>query len=191
MPFKTPHPLYSVWRGINRRCFNPNFKHYPAYGGRGITVCERWRKSFPAFVQDMGPRPDGFTIERIDVNGDYEPGNCRWASRKEQMLNQRNTRKVTIDGVTYTAAILSEISGLKTDTIMERAKHCDTLDEILDPKKRVFLEGLTYSPNFGKTHCNRGHEYTEENTYRTPAGYRHCRQCQRIRDGMRGPRKKK
>lgn len=191
MPFKNQHPLYNVWKGMRRRCHFPKAFKYEDYGGRGITVCERWRNSFPAFVQDMGERPDGYTIERIDNDGPYSPENCRWASRKDQALNHRNTRKVTIAGITYKAWVLAEISGLKADTIMERAPHCATLEELLDPKRRTFYEGLSMSQNFGKTHCNHGHEYTPENTYRTPAGYRQCRVCNTRRDRESYLRKKK
>lgn len=86
---------HSVWKGMLRRCENPNEPAYPNYGGRGIKVCERW-KSFENFRADMGERPDGMTIERNDVNGDYEPGNCRWATMREQQGNRRNTIRVAI-----------------------------------------------------------------------------------------------
>lgn len=177
----TAHPLYVTWNQMKMRCLNPKNPAYKYYGGRGISICDRWKSSFAAFVQDMGERPDGFTLERLETNGNYEPSNCRWASRKEQMLNTRATRKIVIDGIEYKASVLAEISGLKTDTIIERAQTLKTLEEILDPKRRIFYEGLSMSPNFGKTHCNRGHEYTEENTYRTPSGYRQCRICNKIR----------
>lgn len=83
-------PTYSSWAGMKDRCTNQNHKSYNNYGGRGITVCERWM-DFRNFLEDMGERPDGMSIDRIDVNGAYEPGNCRWATAQQQSLNKRNS----------------------------------------------------------------------------------------------------
>jgi hypothetical protein len=78
------------------RCENPNSEKYPIYGGRGITICREWRASFAVFLRDMGLKPSSdLSIDRIDVNGNYEPGNCRWATRSEQMRNQRPRKKTS------------------------------------------------------------------------------------------------
>lgn len=84
---------YSAWEGMRRRCLIKNRKDYRHYGGRGIKICKRWDK-FENFIKDMGPRPTGTSLDRIDNNGNYEPSNCRWATKIEQMSNTRKTIKI-------------------------------------------------------------------------------------------------
>jgi hypothetical protein len=82
-------PAHTSWRSMKSRCLNPNSDKYPLYGGRGVVICERWM-SFANFLADMGERPEGKTLDRIDSHGNYEPGNCRWATVVEQRKNRRD-----------------------------------------------------------------------------------------------------
>jgi hypothetical protein len=90
-------PIYAVWSMMLQRCNNPKHNRFHRYGGRGITVCERWR-SFQNFFDDMGERPPGMSLDRRDNDKGYEPGNCRWATRKEQSKNQLKPRRNEFNG---------------------------------------------------------------------------------------------
>lgn len=83
-------PIWNIWMLMRKRCTDEGDYAYPEYGGRGITVCDRWMESFDNFYEDMGPRPDGLSLERKDVNGNYEPDNCKWADWSEQSRNMRD-----------------------------------------------------------------------------------------------------
>lgn len=113
-------PTFKSWESMKQRCTNPNSPDYSNYGGRGISVCERWRNSFDAFLSDMGDRPKGKTLSRIDNDGNYEPSNCTWATVLEQQRNTRVTRKALWDGRLCTIYELAEISGIAPKIIGDR-----------------------------------------------------------------------
>lgn len=115
------HPLYAVWSTMRARCSNPNHDSFEHYGGRGIRVCERWGRSFEAFYADMGPtwRPR-LTLDRIDNDANYEPGNCHWATPKVQALNTRRTRWLETPWGRLTIREAAERSGLNYFTLRSR-----------------------------------------------------------------------
>lgn len=119
-------PLYPCWKAVVRRCTVPKSKDYERYGGRGIKVCDRWLESdgrgFLNFKEDMGNRPDGFSIDRIDVDGDYEPSNCRWASDDQQRRNKRNSVMLTFNGETKNLTDWADVLGVSRDLLWDRYK---------------------------------------------------------------------
>ncbi len=124
-------PEANTWRSMKQRCQNPKAHEYENYGGRGITICERWSSSFDLFCEDMGPRPPGTSIERIDNNGNYEPGNCKWASRIEQRRNTRFNRLLTLNGRTQPMSAWVEETGIQWDTIYARLKRGWSIEKAL------------------------------------------------------------
>lgn len=122
---------YRTWRGIWRRCTDTTFIGYRDYGGRGISVCERWAL-FANFLADMGRRPSrNHSIDRIDNDADYGPDNCRWATRSEQGRNKRSNRLLEARGRTLPLAAWCEETGLKPDTITERIRRGWSVDRAL------------------------------------------------------------
>jgi hypothetical protein len=126
---------YLIWKGMKTRCSNPKADSFPRYGGRGITVCERWSRSFADFLVDMGPAPPGMTIERVDNSLGYGPGNCRWATGAEQQSNRRNNVLITLDGETRTLAEWCRIKGVNYFTARTRIISGVAPARALDPER--------------------------------------------------------
>lgn len=111
---------YITWESMKQRCLNPKCKAFANYGGRGIKVCDKWQNSFESFFMDMGIKPSNASLERIDVNGDYTPENCRWASVKEQSRNKRNTRWIKAFGQTKSLPQWCEEYSMNYKTVERR-----------------------------------------------------------------------
>lgn len=131
-----PTRLYNIWLCMRGRCNNPKNPSYKHYGERGIKVCAEWDsyEAFSAWAKDNGYK-NNLTLDRIDVNGNYSPGNCRWASIKDQQNNRRNNHYVEVDGVEHTISEWSEISGIKATTIRRRLKTWTAKEAVFTPVK--------------------------------------------------------
>lgn len=163
---------WQVWSAMRKRCHNENCSSYPYYGGRGIRVHKRWEK-FENFLADMGECPDGRTLDRINVNGNYTPHNCRWATWEEQWANTRQNRKLTFRGRTQHLSAWAREFGMSQSKLSAR----------LNKFGWSLEEALTW-PNHSRhpaTHCGRGHPLTPANTYYTKKQEgkmrRQCRKC--------------
>jgi hypothetical protein len=137
---KTGTPTYKSWMKMKERCSNPNAMQWKWYGGVGIKVCDRWMNSFEAFLADMGERPSlDHSIDRYpDQNGNYEPENCRWATRQEQIDNQKKTIWVVIDGKRRTLRSVCKDRGLNFLRVYGRLQAGHELETALEPNDRRF-----------------------------------------------------
>lgn len=132
---KTNLPEYGIWNGMLNRCYNPNDRKYPIYGGRGITVCDEWFASFEAFYRDVGPRPSKeYSLDRIRSNEGYNTSNVRWATIHEQNNNKRTNRRITAFGQTKTLAEWAMFTGINRRTIAKRLDAGRTPEEALANK---------------------------------------------------------
>lgn len=136
-------PEYITWFGIINRCLCQTGSSYKKYGAKGIKVCQRWRDSFLAFLEDMGPKPSPeHSIDRFpNQSGHYEPSNCRWATKEEQMNNRRSNRRIKVGGETLTLAQLARRVGIRSSTIAYRLNNGWSLEA-----------AISTTPNHGNTH---------------------------------------
>jgi hypothetical protein len=136
-----------TWQSMKQRCLNPRHQAYANYGGRGITICDRWRHSFTTFLADMGPRPEGRTLDRVDNDGNYEPGNCRWATKSTQLSNRRPglrresstrsaRRPATLDGVTRSLSQWAKSVGLSYCCVEKRLAKGWSIERALSTPSR-------------------------------------------------------
>ena len=140
---------------MKTRCFNPRNVSYRYYGARGITVCERWL-SFDAFLEDMGERPKGATIDRIDSNRNYEPGNCRWLSVSKNSARARS-KYVTFDGQTVSVSELARLHGIKPTTLNERLVSGMSVADALSMPVRKYASNFLYiGRKIGKSKSPKG-----------------------------------
>lgn len=123
---------HNSYRGMLSRCYGANHERYPRYGGRGITVCDRWRESPENFYADMGPKPTpGHSLDRIDNDGPYSPDNCRWATPAQQRANTSTSRMLTHNGKTMSMSEWSEETGVHMSTLCQRLKRGWSVDRAL------------------------------------------------------------
>jgi hypothetical protein len=123
-------PTYRIWESMKKRCFDKSNKDYPSYGGRGISVCALWL-NFENFIKDMGERPEGYSIDRIDNSKGYEPGNCRWATSLQQNRNRRNNKIITLNGIGKTQSEWAADIGISDATIHKRLKRGWSISDAL------------------------------------------------------------
>jgi len=135
---KTTHgmsnrPEYRIWEGMRKRCRN---KLDPHYGGRGIRVSEKW-EDFTVFYADMGPRPEGCEIDRINNDGNYEPGNCRWVTKTQNARNKSNNNRFVLNGISKTLSEWAEELGIEHTSLLERIEHWPLEEALTTPKQHA------------------------------------------------------
>jgi hypothetical protein len=141
----TGTPAHNSWAAMHSRCRNPGATNYERYGGRGIKVCERW-SVFENFLADMGQPLPRHSLDRIDMNGDYEPSNCRWATASEQLLNRRCTKRFMFRGKLRPLKEIADLTGISRYTLEYRFQIGKTENEIAEPPKPRTKKGRVLPP---------------------------------------------
>lgn len=167
--------LERIWQGMKQRCLNKNNPRFYTYGAKGIRVCDEWlvKENFIKWGLLNGYKPD-LSIERIDINKDYSPKNCKWIQLKEQSKNKSDTHLITHNGKTQCLEDWCRELGLKSNTILYRVKMRNISFE------EALFNYKPYTKN-DKKYCPKGHEYTKENTGYTSQGYRYCKTCRELK----------
>lgn len=170
--------IYMQWSGMKARCENSAHIHFEYYGGRGISVCERWQ-TFGNFLEDMGYLPPGMTLDRIENDLGYLPGNCRWATRKEQANNKRGNHLIAVGDETMTLRQASEKFGINYSTFCTRIAEGWPIEKaILSGRQKHWqLVKRPRAKRTPKSHCKRGHELKGDNVYLNRDGLRQCKVC--------------
>lgn len=171
----TRTPTWRSWSSMMTRCYNENHKGFKYWGGRGITVCDRW-KNFENFLADMGSRPAGNSIDRIDNDSGYEPSNCRWATAAQQLSNTRKSRLITWGGETLCISAWARKLGMTPRQLHGRINAGWTIEEAFTKPRDSYSSGYVH-PGSKKTHCKRGHELSGENLRVNSKGQRSCKTC--------------
>jgi len=141
--------VYRAWLHMKNRCLNPRNNSFAYYGGRGITICDKWRDSFVAFYEDMGDPPAKHSLDRIDNNGNYSPNNCRWASKRQQANNTRANHCITFNGITKTLMQWQRVTGISRFVIADRIYRGWPIKKALtepvahSPQRRITFNGKT------------------------------------------------
>lgn len=129
--------IYDCWKAMKRRCTNPRDAFWKDYGGRGITICDRWFV-FANFLTDMGPRPEGFQLDRINNDGDYEPMNCRWVDRFVQQAHTRKTRLLRLNGRSMHLLAWSREVGIAVETLRRRLGYGWPVEKVLSTSPELY-----------------------------------------------------
>lgn len=135
---------YQAWKDMNQRCYNPRSQRYKNYGGRGIEVCPQWRSNYLTFINDMGVKSPGYSLDRIDNNKGYMPENCRWATSREQALNRRTNVRVSYQEVTLTIDEWSKKVGVSFSAMKKRFARWEVSKAVNTPVLIQYVRGETH-----------------------------------------------